>query len=200
MIEIEKTFFLTDEEEKRLLEGAEFIGEKAMKDVYYDNGKFDIMTRDQWLRERNGTFEVKVPAPTQTPIRGREIDKYEEITEEDRIREILGIKRETTLSEDLKNNGFSPVAAIVTTRRTYRKDIFTIDLDSVDFDPDFRVAEIELMVENNDQVEEASDKILAFAKAMKLKSSPTHGKLVEYLRRNNPKIYQILIKAGVVWH
>lgn len=200
MIEIEKTFFLTDKEEKRLLEGAEFMGEKVMKDVYYDNNNFDVMTKDRWLRERNGKFELKIPAVKQKSVGKRDLDQYEEITDEEKIRKILGVKNTGSLRENLESGGFSPVATIITTRRTYEKDNFTIDLDSVDFDTNYRVAEIELMVEKEDEIEGASNRIIAFAKTMGLKLDPTHGKLVEYLRRNHQKIYQTLIEAGVVWH
>lgn len=200
MIEIEKTFFLTDEEEKRLLQGAEFMGEKVIRDVYYDNGNFDVMTKDRWLRERNGKFELKIPATKQESVGKRDLDRYEEITDEDRIRKILGVKNTGSLREDLESGGFSSIATITTTRHSYKKDGFTIDLDSVDFDSNYRVAEIELMVKNEDEIEGASNRIIAFAKASGLKLDPTHGKLVEYLRRNNQKIYRVLTEAGVVWH
>lgn len=201
MFEIEKSFFLTEETEKRLLEGARFINKQVIKDVYCDNNNHDITTKDMWLRKRDGRWELKIPAAKRESASKRVLDRYEEISSEDRMRKILGLKSNGSLDEDLENGGFFPVATITTTRSKYEESGFTIDIDEVDFDPAYRIGEIELMVEEESRIESASQKILKFAEAkgMNLNSLPFRGgKVQEYLRRNNPKLYATLSEAGVV--
>ena len=61
MIEIEKKFILTPEQEQALIKGADFIEEKEFTDIYYDDKILSLTTKDIWLRERAGKFELKVP-------------------------------------------------------------------------------------------------------------------------------------------
>ncbi|MBI2514747.1 CYTH domain-containing protein [Candidatus Wolfebacteria bacterium] len=201
MIEVEKSFLLDEKTEKRLMGGAEFISKEIIKDIYYDNDNHDITTKDRWLRKRDGKWELKIPAVKQEPVSKRVLDRYEEITSEDRIQEVLKLEANGALDENLEANGFFPIVAITTTRSKYKKSDFIIDIDEVDFDPNYRVGEIELIVEDESQIEAASKKILEFVKAsgLNLNYLPLRGgKVQEYLRRNNPKLYADLIEAGVV--
>ncbi len=59
MVEIEKKFRLTQEQERQLLEGATSMGVKKNTDIYFDTEDFVLTRQDHWLRERNGRFEVK---------------------------------------------------------------------------------------------------------------------------------------------
>ena len=61
MIEVEKKFILTTEQEKSLIEGADFLGEKKFTDIYYDDEDFSLTKKDLWLRNREGRFELKIP-------------------------------------------------------------------------------------------------------------------------------------------
>ena len=58
MIEVEKKFQITNAQRDRLLEGAEFVYKKDIRDTYFDRG-VELCTKDLWLRERDGRFELK---------------------------------------------------------------------------------------------------------------------------------------------
>ena len=51
MIEIEKKFILTDGHKEKLLEKAEFLGEKTFTDVYYDTPEY-ALTKNE-LKNKN---------------------------------------------------------------------------------------------------------------------------------------------------
>ena len=88
MIEVEKGFILTPEQEKNLIEGTEFLGEKINTDVGYDDLHFSLTRKDIWLRSRNGKFELKIPM--NTSIEERTSDQYEEIENENDILKYFG--------------------------------------------------------------------------------------------------------------
>ena len=50
MIEVERKFTVGGDDEKRLLEGADFLLEKTLMDVYYDTPDYALSTKDMWLR------------------------------------------------------------------------------------------------------------------------------------------------------
>ncbi len=197
MFEIEKKFHLSDDQRKRLLDGAEFISEKQISDTYFDDKNHSLTTKDWWLRNRNGNFELKVALAGHD---AKVINQYNEIINEDEIRNKLGIANNASLDEDLVSAGYEPFIQCVTTRSKYQKDGFTIDMDEVDYDSDFEynLAEIELTFENESQRQQAIDSILDFAKNHRLTDESVHGKIVEYLLQKRPKHYQVLVDAGVV--
>ena len=88
----------------------------------------------------------------------------------------------------------------VTTRTKYRKDGFNIDLDDVNFDSDFdyQLAEIELLISDDENELEATQKILEFAKKHGLTDEPIRGKVIEYLMQKRPKHYQDLVNSGTI--
>jgi len=197
MIEIEKKFHLTAEQEKKLLDGAEFIKEKHINDVYFDNSKHDLTCQDWWLRKRNGQFELKTAIPNDDK---HKINQYIEINNEHQIRKKLNLKSLASLDEDLLIAGYHPFIACRTTRRTYHKQNFIIDLDIVEYDSDitYIVAEIELQVESENQIPEAKEKIFAFAKQHQLADEQVRGKIIEYLRQKRPEHYKALLNAEVI--
>ena len=90
MIEIEKKFIPEEGDIERITEGAEFISETVNDDIYYDKD-FSLTKRDIYVRRRNGAFEMKVGIRR----RGLEgiISTYEEVYNENTIREKLGITK-----------------------------------------------------------------------------------------------------------
>ena len=58
--------------------------------------------------------------------------------------------------------------------------------------------EIELMVENENEMESAKEKILKFAKSKDLIIKNVQGKVIEYLQVKNPAHYQALVKSGTI--
>jgi adenylate cyclase class IV len=195
MIEIEKKFILTEEQKKRLLEGAEFLGEKKFTDTYYDDAQYSLTTRDVWLRVRDGKFELKVPM--NMAIEERVIDRYQELEADSEIAVYLGLPKDRVLMDVLRKNGYAPFSTIVTTRKKYKKDGYHIDLDATDFG--YHIAEIEYMVNERSEIEKATRRILDYGKAYGLSGNGViRGKVAEYLRKNSPVHFQALVEAKVI--
>jgi len=194
MIEVEKKFILTPEQEKGLVDGAEFLGEKQFTDIYYDDIEFSLTTKDIWLRERSGRFELKLPM--NESLEKRILDQYRELDVEDDILAHFGA-RGVSIKDFLIEKGYKPFCEITTTRRKYKKEGFGIDLDVMDFG--YTVAEIEYMTDNESKIQEVTNTIIAFAEKNNIISKNViRGKVVEYLRMNNLKHFQALIDAKVV--
>ena len=87
MIEIERKFAVTEEWQRRLTEGAEFVSEKTMTDTYYDTVDFQLTTKDRWLRLRDGKWELKEPLHA-LGFSKRAADQYRELITEGEIRQL----------------------------------------------------------------------------------------------------------------
>lgn len=182
MIEVEKKFTLKAHDKKRLLKGAQFIGETVNHDVYCDTKDFSLAKKDWWLRLRNAEWELKVPIRSVSGgQRAQTTTQYTELSTEKEIEEKLGIPL----------NSFHPFASFITHREKYAKEGFHIDLDRTDFE--FEIAEIELMVATEEQAQEASSRIIEFAKRHKLSQKPAQGKVMEYLRRFKPNAHEVIV-------
>lgn len=155
-----------------------------------------MTTKDIWLRERDGKWELKMGLNEN----GKRIaDQYDEIENEADIRSALKLPASGELRGVLAANGYEAFCVCKTTRRKYRKNDFIIDLDAVDYsDFSYSLGEIELLVNEKFEIGGAIAKILEFAKAYNLTIAPVRGKGVEYLKRKKPEHYRALIAAGVV--
>lgn len=198
MIEVEKKFLLNKEQEKKLITEAEFIGEKVFTDVYYDNADFALTTNDKWLRSRSGKFELKLPL--NPDLDHRMGDLYDEVEDEEKIKELFKIFKEKDLKQGLRENGYSEFCVCKTTRRKYKKQGFGIDIDLCEYEDKstYELAEIELMIEDKSEMASAMEKILGFAKDKGLKIGYVRGKVLVYLREKSPKHFQALVASGVV--
>ncbi len=124
---------------------------------------------------------------------------YEEIENEGGIRKILNIPVTKDMEHDLEDNGYFKFCTCKTTRKKYKNGFFGIDIDFVDFDDfNYELTEIELMIENKLDIEDAIKKIMIFAEGKGLKIGPVRGKVVEYLKRKKPDHYLALVKSGTV--
>ncbi|MBI3630871.1 MAG: CYTH domain-containing protein [Candidatus Sungbacteria bacterium] len=189
MIEVEKKFILTGEEEARLLKGAEFIGQRMMTDVYYDTADYALTMRDWWLRNRDGRFELKCRLKTDRAQFGDEIEG------EETIRQKMNIGAGEDLACDLAIHGYAPFCTCRTMRRKYRKGLFTIDCDAADMDGFvYHVAEIELMVSNPSEADEAMERIMTFARNEGLATGHVAGKIAAFLREKKPDHYRALAR------
>jgi len=194
MIEVEKKFILTPEQEKSFIEGAEFLGEKQFTDIYYDDADFYLTTKDIWLRERGGKFELKLPM--NESLEHRVSDQYRELDVEDDILAHFGA-RGISVKDFLIEKGYKSFCEITTTRKKYKKEGFGIDLDVMDFD--YTVAEIELMTNDDSKIKEATNRIVDFAKKHSIDTTVTvRGKVAEFLRLKSPAHFQALIDAKVI--
>jgi len=171
-------------DKERLIESAKLIVKKTFTDIYYDADDFRLTTKDYWLRRRDGKWELKVPLG-QT-IQKKETDQYRELENEEEIKKTIGA------SWDL----LKPFAKIITTRESYQKGEFHLDFDEMDFG--FETFEAELMVNDEKDASTAEKKIMDFAREYGITSAPGAGKVIVYIKRNNPSHYQALLKAGVV--
>lgn len=200
MIEVEKKFFLSADDEARLLDGATFSKEASITDSYYDDDSYALTLKDWWLRLRDGAFELKVP------LRAKGVEQatnqYYELEDEQEIREALGLNGDESLAQAIEQAGYEVFCPCETTRRKYQKDGFAIDLDTVTYgDNSFRyaIAEIELMVESEADVEDATNKIIAFAQAHDLATDTLIlGKVGAYIKDVLPSHYGALVQAGIL--
>ncbi|NQV90041.1 CYTH domain-containing protein [Candidatus Uhrbacteria bacterium] len=193
MIEVEKKFRLTSDQEENLLRGAELIKEGTNVDVFFDTQEFTYSLQDIWLRTRNGKYELKVGQKDHQKQTGA---IYEEIENEMRIRAFLKLSDTLPLAEALQAVGIFPYCRIAKARKSYRRDGFRIDLDICDFG--YELAEIELLVEHPSQTTKALERIQTFADSVGLDSTPQRGKVIEYLFRFQPEHYQALVNSGVI--
>lgn len=194
MIEVEKKFILTSEQEKALIEGAEFLGEKQFTDIYYDDDNFSLTKKDIWLRGRDGKFELKLPM--NESIENRISDQYRELDVEDDILAHFGV-RSISVKDFLATGGYKPFCSVTTTRRKYKKDGFGIDLDIMDFG--YTLAEIEFMTDDESKIKEITQFIVKYAQKYGINTNAViRGKIAEYLRLNNPAHFQALIDAKVI--
>lgn len=196
MIEVEKKFILSEQDKERLTKDAIFLNERVFTDIYYDTEQFSLTSKDRWLRSREGGFELKLPLNERGD---RLADQYEELEDEQKIREILDLPSNGSFAEDLAGAGYTPFCSCKTTRRKYGMKAFVIDLDKVDFkDFTYGIGEIELMVSDKAEIGGAIEKIMAFAKSRNLSIAPVRGKVIEYIRQKRPHHYQALVDAGVI--
>ena len=196
MIEIEKKFILNEREKEQILKNAQFLGDKIFTDIYYDTKDYSLTLKDYWLRFRDGRAELKVPVKKEN---NTFINQYEEITDEDKIRQKINIPKVKDLISDLNVNNYNPFCKCKTTRTKYKKDIFSIDLDFVDFnDFSYNIAEVEIMIEKETTIDDAVEKINIFAKENNLKLESVKGKVIEYINRKIPHLYNKLLNKGIV--
>lgn len=196
MIEVEKKFHLREDDIERLTTDAEFLHERVFTDTYYDTADLSLGLRDQWLRSRDGRFELKLPVHHGTE---RMADQYHELDDETSIRAALHLPPTDSFARDLAHNGYLPFCVCTTRRHSYHKEEFTIDLDEVSYgDFTYMLGEIELMVKQPADANAAIEKITAFAEEHSFPLLPVRGKVVEYLRKKRPEHYRTLVNAGVI--
>lgn len=185
MIEVEKKFQLTPEQMRRIKESAEFIKEVVNTDIYYDTPDYKLLRQDRWLRNRDGRFETKI-----SPSWNQKINIYDEITDSEEIKKRLDIPTlSDNFEENLKLNGYEILVKLVTKRQKYKIRDFIIDIDEVDYG--YTICEIEKMVENESEVEKATEEIFDLAQSLGLEIKRVRGKGMEYFFRYKPEIYKI---------
>lgn len=182
MIEIEKKFRITKEQEEALVYGAEFFGEKKFTDTYFDTSDWSLTLADKWLRLRDDQYELKMPLNKLGAERVS--DRYHEYETEQEIRDILQLPEAETFAESLVLAGITPFCTITTTRKKYKKDGFGIDVDSMDFG--YEICELEKMIADEKDISSAENEIIEYAKAQGFSIGRVRGKVLEYLFRNNP--------------
>lgn len=170
MIEVEKKFIPTEENLKILLTDAEFLGEVTNHDIYYDYPDFRFLKGNIAFRKRNGNFELKIQS-------GSGI--HEEIEDLEKIKEYFG----TSDLEEFINENLISAIEYRTVRKKYKKEDFNLDMDETDFG--YQVGEIELMVEKEEDVKIAEEKIQEFASRNNLDLGKGLSKKRAYCKKFN---------------
>lgn len=201
MIEIEKKFLLSQQQQDDLLEGAKELGLKLVEDAYLDTDTFALTTNDLWFRERDGVYELKAPLKSGSGSYTA-TNRYNEITDVEEIAQVLGLDGELDFETSLLNAGIKKFMTLTTTRKSYEKQGFHIDIDAATYRNStfqYSVAEIELLINVEDEADEADEKIITFAKQFNLTVDQlVLGKVASYLKAEKPEHYEALVAAGVL--
>lgn len=190
MIEIEQQFpfpqILLPSLQQKLIQ----VKTKELVETYFDTKDFNYLRNDTWFRERNGTFELKYRKPEE---RGKQLEVYLELTSEEEIKAFLDVPKDAVLSNWIKTN-LLPSIQMKTTRYTFQRDYFTVDVDITDFG--YSVCEIEYSVDTN--METAKADILRFSKELGLEQKPAHNKAKAYIELKYPHLIEELTEKGIL--
>ena len=188
MIEVEKKFLLTPSQKETIIQKAEFLKEVKFTDTYYDTSDYKLTLQGVYLRKRNQKFQLKSPIGNQ---KENKLDQFREITNDQDIIKFLNLDITQDLESQLTENKFLPLCKFETTRSKYKKDIFVLDFDIVDY-PEFQwhIGEIELMVDSESDIPTAVQKIIEYAKTLGLEIAPVRGKVLHYIKITNPSLYK----------
>lgn len=201
MIEIEKKFLLTAQQQSDLLEGAEAHDLKLVEDSYLDTETFALTTNDLWFRERDGAYELKVPLKSGSGSYAS-TNRYHELTDIEEIARELGFDAGLDFETSLSRAGISKFISLTTSRQSYEKAGFHIDVDAITYADstfEYAVAEIELLIEDEEGADEADRRIVEFAKQFDLVTDQVIlGKVAAYLKSESPQHYAALVDAGVL--
>jgi len=201
MIEIEKKFLLTEEQQNKLLDGAKELGRKVVEDTYFDTDQYKLTLGDYWLRKRDGAYELKAPLKSGSGSY-EATNRYNEITDAKEILRELGLNGEPDFETALARAGIKRFMTCFSDRSSYDRSGFHVDIDSVtyaDTDFEYALAEIELLVETEAEADEADRRIMELAKELGLATEQViMGKVAAFLNEKRPDHYRVLFEAGVL--
>ena len=159
VIEVERKFLFPDDIEEKLHDhGAVAKQQKSFIDIYYDTPRHELTLADHWLRQRQGSWQLKVP-PSQRLHSNTTAQYREHENEDDILQALLSIldlapaKRPSSMEEFVTLFDCKPFATFQTRRTSYSLKNFILDLDRTDFG--YKVGEIETIVESSSQIEKA---------------------------------------------
>ena len=200
MIEIEKKFLLTAAQKSDLLDGAHELGHRLVEDSYFDTDDFALSTGDFWLRERDGVYELKAPLKSGDGSSSGG-NHYHEITDTDEIAHELGLAAGQDFATELSLAGIKKFVTCFTSRESYEKQGFHVDIDSATYLDSvfvYALAEIELLVRSESEANEADKRIIEFARGFGLTTDQVIlGKIGAFIKSERPEHYKALVDAGV---
>lgn len=177
MIEVEKKFSIDEAVIKRIEVDAEYISTVVYHDALFDDDHYSLISKDIWLRTRNGQVELKLPETDHSAG----VDVYSEISGEDNVIKALDVR-------DLSS--YKPISKLTTIRKKFKLGEFNIDIDSVSSELDdfvYDLMEVELMVASKDEIDFAMKRISAFANEYGLTNS-ADGKNIAYFKKHRPDV------------
>ncbi|XP_029437518.1 thiamine-triphosphatase [Rhinatrema bivittatum] len=206
VLEVERKFTYGPEAEEMLQAlGARLQGRLIFRDTYYDTADLRLTLRDHWLRNRQGSWELKLPFPLPAAAAaGSMATRYRELAREEEIvaalEEALGCAPlGGGLEARLAEMGLQAFASYVTDRKSYAVpgEGLRVDLDQADFG--FAVGEVEQVVATTEEVPEALERINHFCVRLGVTGvKKVPGKMTTYLHQYRPQHYQKLIEAHVL--
>mmetsp|Transcript_11889 Transcript_11889/g.15429 ORF Transcript_11889/g.15429 Transcript_11889/m.15429 type:complete len:501 (-) Transcript_11889:1623-3125(-) len=208
-LEVEKKFEVGSSEletlEKRLLEvGAQFESEESFEDVYFDTSSITLMSKDIWLRQRRGEWELKF-LPAKSGVNNNlNSSVYQELSEKQSIVSFLANMQSSTVAlEDVK-----PVIKIESLRKKYtffygrRKFSFDIDFAKLTSGSEtslYSVGELEAIAGHENEVPICQMQIEEILDTVGIQStkSKVPGKVIVALWRHNRRVFDSLLSSGV---
>lgn len=154
----------------------------VLEDKCLDFQDLRLIKNDIWLRCRNGRYDLK------KPILRKETwgDIYEEIEDEKRILDELKI-------ESFLDTALITLSHLITKREEFLLDPFTIVLDQVvcpENNFQYNLMEIELLVNSEDESEEARKEIDVFMKTHNIPCNVhVDSKFIAFIKDKRPDIY-----------
>lgn len=143
-------------------------------------------------------MELKAPLQTKG---ASATNRYHELTKLDSIRQTLALNTDGNFTTALLNSGIERFMTCFTHRKSYAKQGFQIDVDAVTYrDSSFKyaIAEIELIIDDEVQADEAEHRIIEFAKQYDLTTDQIIlGKVAAYLKSEKVDHYEALVEAGI---
>jgi hypothetical protein len=125
---------LTNEQQRRIFDGAAFVSEDEITEAYYDNERYGLTTANRWLRSRDGVFDMKVPRATNSDDPTVH-SAYFTLGSEREIRSALRLGDDhESLDLDLYDAGYSAFCVARIVRRRFRKEGVSIDVNDVTYD------------------------------------------------------------------
>lgn len=196
MIEVEKKFIFGEKFLSAVKEKGTFLKKVVIHDIYFDTVDYKLTLQNIWLRKRDGKFELKVGIKNSKFL--LDSDQYLELDDEKEILGKLGFPSENNLEFVLKKENCLIFCSYKTTREKYVLNGINIDIDIADFGGlTYQVGECEVMVNSNEEIPEAENKIKNFLNEFDLHSSNVPTKLMFYLYHKDRKHYQALINSGL---
>lgn len=204
-IEVERKFVLGPGVEKTLYAlGAELLQEITFRDSYYDSPDLRLTLADCWLRKRENSWELKhPPEPGARGLSGAST-QYAELTQEDNIIKQVSKVLSVPSPHSIEAFGLNEFASFVTHRRRFQLPLeessstkVVVDLDEADFG--FAVGEVEVIVQKQEEVQDALQKVEEICKKLGVfQESAVEGKVSTYLRLNHFEHYKKLIEAHII--
>ncbi len=184
MIEVEKKFKPSTEQLNAMIADAEFLGEKVLHDVYYDYPDNRLFRGFIKFRSRNGVFELKI---SRRELADKDIGVEKETEDAEEVKKYFNTKKDL---QTFVNEEMYVFSNYKNTRKKYKNGEFHIDVDKLDFG--HNVVEIEIMVEKIEDVKNAKESIVNFAKKYNFDLGEVPSKGEKYFEIVEPGRYKEL--------
>jgi adenylate cyclase class IV len=196
MIEVEKKVILSNEKLNSFLKKAIFLKEIKILDSYFDNENYKYTLDNTWIRKRDDNFEIKVGIKKNN----ESFNEYQELTKKNEIYEFLEMENDISIEDFLKKNKIFNFLTFETVRKKYKLDEFIIDVDIARYkDKEYKVLEVELLVQNNNEIENARNKIAKLLDSFNINQNEIIlGKLIFFLKNYSFEHFKLLKDKKVI--